>query len=143
MGATMSSRLKNLHTKFLNTLWIRHPDPELEAGEQVMLTGRAILFASVLGARVGSVKLTNHRIICNEGARGWPFRPTYWEERLSNISSVDEGGVAERLVFFRGFRLRLRGGKDKLVALTGGDRKRWITAIRKHLAASSAQSASD
>jgi hypothetical protein len=139
----MSSRLKTLHTRFLNTLWIRHPDPALEAGEQVMLTGTVILFASVMGVRVGSLTLTNRRIICNEKARAWPFKPTYWEIRLSDISSVDECSVAEHLLFFRGFRLRLRGRKDKLVALTGGDRKPWITAIRKQLVARSTQSALD
>jgi hypothetical protein len=133
----MAPTVKDIHTKFLNTLWIRHPDPELGAGEEVVLTGRAILFASFMGTRVGSVKLINHRIICNEGARGWPFRPTFWEIELSDIASVDSGSVAEHLLFFRGFRIRLRNGKDKLVALLGGGRTEWISAINDLIRASS------
>jgi hypothetical protein len=57
--------------------------------------------------------------------------------KLSDISSVDDGSVAEHVLLFRGFRIRLREGKDKLVALLGGHRSEWITAINELISAAS------
>jgi hypothetical protein len=75
----MLGRLKDV-------LWIPHPDPEIEAGERVVLEGRVALNAGLFAGRTGSLTLTDRRIICNEKARNWPFKPTYWEVSLSDVS---------------------------------------------------------
>jgi hypothetical protein len=114
-------------------LWSRQPKPELEEGEETLLEGRAGFRGGLFGGSIGSLVLTDRRIIWYEPAAGRPFRPIHGEVRLSEIVSVDKGNVLDAVIGGGCLRLHLRNGKDKRLIEVGGKLDEWIEAIRKAL----------
>lgn len=119
-------------SKLKDILWVQHPRPELEQGEEIVLEGIAVLIRGLVGERPGPIILTNRRIIWYEPVVGRPLKPISGQVKLSDIVSVDKGTLLDFIGGGRRLRLRLRSGKDKCLSLIEGEGRldEWIAAIR-------------
>ena len=100
-----------------------------------MILESGVAFSQALiGARVGRLILTNHRLFWQENVAWmlWPFKRISGQLNLSDIVSVDKGPLFEFVFGGRRLRLRLRNGKNKCFYADRLDE--WIETIRRVIA---------
>jgi hypothetical protein len=124
--------LSRIRSTLQRLLYSDPPAWTLAEDEKVIVEGRMIFIAGLMGARIGRLTLTNHRLVWREPPAARPLKPYSGEIALADIASVDKGTLFD--FFARGFRVRRRNGKDKVFPLVDGGRDEWIAAIRRLLA---------
>ncbi len=81
---------------FRRLLWAYQEPPSLEEGEHILFEGRVVTIASVNGARVGNILLTDRRLVWYDPSVARPFKPKRGEISLATIESIDNGNRLTR-----------------------------------------------
>ena len=121
-------------SKLKHIIWSHHPRPTFEDGEEIIREGRVALMKGLGGARLGSLILTNRRLIWYEPAVARPFKPVFGQLNLSDISSVDKGTLYDFIFGGTPLQLRLRNGRDKCLWEADGKLNEWVATIRTVIA---------
>src|SRR5439155_22822560 len=104
--------------------------PQLEAGEAIILEGRAARITGFFGGAGGPLILTDRRLVWHETrASVWPLRPMSKQWRLSDIVSVDKGTLLHFVFGGRRLRFRFRNGSSECLFEGQGRLDEWISAI--------------
>jgi len=125
--------------KLKDLLWVHHPRPALEEGEELIREGVGIFLKGLHGWRGGHLILTNRRLIWYEPSVARPLKPISGQLSLSDIASADTGTLFDLVFGGAPLRLRLRDGRDKCIWEGNGRLNEWVAMIRGVIAGEEAR----